>query len=146
MNIHRLLSSLRLLGTCLGILLTGTAVSGASEYRVGPGKPYTTLGAVPWTHLVPGDTVAISWRPQAYHEKILLTNSGTAAHPIRIYGVAGPQGQLPVLDGQNATTSAQFQFPYAPTQDRGLVIVSISKQQGWGHKPSYIEIASLEAA
>jgi hypothetical protein len=36
-----------------------------------------------------------------YHEKIILSNSGTPTQPIVINGIAGPEGQLPVLDASN---------------------------------------------
>src|SRR5205085_1483145 len=93
----------------------------ATVYEVGDGKRFASLGAVPWTRLSPGDSVRVHWRPEPYREKILLSCRGAKGHPIRLVGIPGPQGQLPVLDGRNATTSRQFEFPYAGTQDRGLV-------------------------
>src|SRR4051812_35199834 len=94
---------------------------GLSTFEVGPGQAFTTVNAVPWETLGPGDTVQIHWRPEAYREKILISTSGTAAAPIRVVGIAGPAGQLPVIDGQNATTRSAAAFPFAGTQDRGLV-------------------------
>src|SRR5262245_52658779 len=63
-----------------------------STYNVGPGLAYPRINAVPWESLAPGDTVQIHWRPAAYHEKILISTSGTAEAPIRVVGVAGPGG------------------------------------------------------
>src|SRR5262245_26716539 len=79
-------------------------------YDVGPGQPLATVGAVPWGTLAPGDTVRIHWQPTPYHEFILLSTRGTAAAPIRVQGVAGPNGERPVLDGQNATTGPNINF------------------------------------
>ena len=68
---------------------------------------------MPWSGLLPGDVVNIHWQPTAYHEKIILSVNGTALQHIQINGVAGPQGQLPVLDGANATSSPNS--PPSPT-------------------------------
>jgi len=47
--------------------------AGGSEllttYAVGPGQTYSSIGAVPWTNLGPGDTVAIHWQPTPYQER-----------------------------------------------------------------------------
>jgi hypothetical protein len=115
-----------------------------STYDVGPGMAYTTLNSVPWANLAPGDTVNVQWQPQGYHEKLLLSASGTAAAPIRIVGIAGPDGQLPVIDGQNATSASPDLFRYSGTEARGLIIVSLTSQQPWGYEPSYIQIQGLD--
>src|SRR6516164_8925078 len=75
-----------------------------TAYNVGPGQAYASIGAVPWDNLQPGDQVLIHWQANPYHEKILLSASGTASQPIQIIGVPGPQG-LPIIDGDGATTS-----------------------------------------
>ena len=128
----------------LALAVQGMLRASAAIYEVGPEKPFTTIGTVPWTSLAPGDTVLIDWRPQAYHEKILVSCRGTASLPINIVGVPGPAGQLPVIDGQDATTDSQFHFPYPPTQDRGVIILSLNRQQQWGFKPGYILIQGLD--
>jgi hypothetical protein len=141
---HRLSAARRILFAVL--LLLCPLLSSAAVYEIGPGKPYATLGAAPWTGLGPGDTVNIYWQPTAYHEKLLLACRGTATQPITIQGVPGPQGQLPVIDGQDATTSPQFLWHWAPLQDQGLITISTSDQpgHGWGFKPGYITLANLE--
>jgi PKD repeat protein len=78
------------------------------DYLVGPGQPYETIGAVPWENLAPGDTVRIHHKATAYHEKIFIINSGTDEKPIRVCGVPGPNGELPVISGENATTRVQL--------------------------------------
>ncbi len=116
----------------------------AADYRVGPDQTFNSIGAVPWTGLAPGDTVYIHWRTDPYREKIFISNSGTADRPIRVMGVPGAQGQLPVIDGENATTSAQFRYPYSGTASRGLVAFSRSQAEFDGYKPKYIRIDGLE--
>src|SRR5262249_31311685 len=59
-------------------------------------------------------------------------------------GVAGPGGQLPMIDGQDATTRAQASYPYAGTQDRGLVTITRDTQHPYGFKPSYVQIEGLD--
>lgn len=115
-----------------------------STYDVGPGLAYTSVNAVPWETLGPGDTVQIHWRPEAYHEKVLISTSGTAQEPIRVVGVAGPQGELPVINGQNATTRAQANYPFSGTQDRGLITITRDAGHDYGYKPSYIVIEGLD--
>ena len=115
-----------------------------TTYSVGPGQTYGSIGAVPWTSLVPGDTVAIHWQPSAYHEKILISESGTASKPINVVGVPGPQGQQPVIDGANATTSSQFHYYYTPLEESSLVLIQRSADQNYNYKPSYINISGLE--
>ena len=104
-----------------------------TDYRVGPGQTLASIGDVPWESLQPGDTVRIFWRTDAYKEKFLIARSGTAAQPIRVCGVPGPQGQLPVLSGDGATTRPQLRslfgaFGTDSMQQRGQIVI-------WG--PSY---------
>src|SRR6266446_4253782 len=95
-----------------------------TTYDVGPGFALTTVGAVPWSGLQAGDVVNIHWQTNPYHEKIILSNSGTATQHIVVNGIAGPLGQLPVLDGSNATSSPNLpHFSYTPLQDFGLIVV-----------------------
>ena len=56
-----------------------TSISPASLYEVGPGKPFLSIGAVPWESLLPGDTVLIYYRATPYKEKFVLCRQGTAA-------------------------------------------------------------------
>ena len=87
-----------------------TVQAQAGLYEVGPDKPYTSIGAVPWESLQPGDTVLIYWRSTPYKEKFVICRQGTAAAPITVRGVAGPNGELPVLDGNGATTRSVLNY------------------------------------
>jgi hypothetical protein len=113
-------------------------------YDVGPGLAYTSIGAVPWNNLQAGDTVAIHGRDTPYHEMILVSGEGTADAPIRIMGVPGPDGQKPIIDGDNAVLGPNLDYIYSATATRGLVTISPSSQYTWGDKPAYIEISGLE--
>ena len=88
------------------------------EYHVGPQQTYTAIGDIPWESLEPGDKVHIHWRASNYHEKWAIGRSGTALEPIVISGIPGPGGQLPVIDGQNATTRQELDYWNEP---RGLI-------------------------
>jgi hypothetical protein len=99
-----------------------------TDYRVGPGQPHASLGAVPWESLQPGDTVRIFHRAEPYREKLLIARSGTAGQPIRVCGVAGPQGELPVLSGENATTRPQLRALFGAygadsMQQRAILVI-----------------------
>jgi len=93
----------------LSIVGTATACW-AADYHVGDGQPLATIAAAPWATLQPGDTVWIHWRATPYREKWVIGRQGTAALPISVRGVAGPAGQLPVIDGENATTAAPLNY------------------------------------
>ena len=90
------------------LALVGSAP--ASTYEVGPGKPFSAVGEVPWEALQPGDTVLIHARPEPYREKFVVCRAGTAAAPITVRGVPDANGQLPVLDGDGATTRAKLSY------------------------------------
>jgi hypothetical protein len=116
-----------------------------ATYNVGAGLAYSTIGAVPWNNLQPGDVVNINWQANPYHEKIILSNSGTPTQPIVINGIAGPQGQLPVLDASNATSSPNSpQFGYTPLEDFGLIVIYRDKTKASTYQPSNININNLQ--
>jgi Chitobiase/beta-hexosaminidase C-terminal domain len=83
------------------------------DYEVGAGKAYATISSTPaltgWT---PG-TIMRVWNtdttgsnPSVFHEYFNVQNSGTATQPIIICGVADSQGNLPIMDGTNATAQS----------------------------------------
>ncbi|MFC5457098.1 polysaccharide-degrading enzyme [Prosthecobacter fluviatilis] len=100
---------------CRVILCTITSLLAASlahtaVYEVGPSQPLPDIGSVPWEKLAAGDTVRIHWREQPYREKWVLSCRGTAEKPVTVSGVPGPAGQLPVIDGEDATTRPQLKY------------------------------------
>jgi hypothetical protein len=113
-------------------------------YEVGPEFTNKTLASVPWEQLQPGDTVRVHHRPEPYREKLLLSQSGTAQAPITLCGVADASGNLPVIDGSNATTNPALRFPSSYTEPRGVVVVSLTKEHRWGYKPSHLVIDELD--
>jgi len=121
-----------------------THVGSGTDYQVGPGRAYENLGDVPFESLVAGDTVRVFWREQAYHEKLMIGGVGTQEQPIRICGVAGPEGQLPVIDGQNATTRPTLDFPFNGHQVRGLIVVGHPNAKPYAEQPAHILIEALE--
>ncbi len=92
------------------LLVLLSAGASGTIYEVGPDKAYESIGAVPWEGLVAGDTVRIFWRETPYKEKWVICRRGTAEAPITVCGVAGPAGQLPVIDGRDATTRAEINY------------------------------------
>jgi hypothetical protein len=92
------------------IVLVAVSRSHATDYHVGDGQPYSSIAAVPWQTLQPGDTVWIHWRATPYHEKWVIGLQGTQAAPISVRGVLGPAGERPVIDGQNATTPPPLNY------------------------------------
>ncbi|NUP05433.1 MAG: right-handed parallel beta-helix repeat-containing protein [Polyangiaceae bacterium] len=115
-----------------------------TDYEVGPGKKYAAIGDVPMEQLKAGDTVRIHYRPEPYREKLMIGGVGKADAPIRVCGVRGPNGEMPVIDGENATTRKQLIFPYDGHQVRGLVMVGWKRSDPWQTGPEHIVIEGLE--
>lgn len=90
----------------------------AALYEVGPGKPYENIGAVPWENMQAGDQVLIYWRPEPYQEKWVIAVVGTEEQPFTVSGVANSNGQLPVIDGNGATTRSSLNFW---SEDRAVI-------------------------
>lgn len=101
-------------------------------YHVGPGQPMDEIADVPFTSLGPGDIVYIHWRSAPYLEKIYISTSGSTAAPLCIVGVPNGSGELPIIDGAQARTSANMD---ASSQTRGLVVIH--------NDASYVRIEGL---
>ena len=104
------------------LLFTHNALRAQTTYDVGPGYPKTQLSQVPWKTLIAGDSVKIHYDPTGYHEKILISTSGTAAQPIKIIGISGPNGLKPIIDGAQAK-AISGQIGFHATQPYGLVFI-----------------------
>jgi hypothetical protein len=132
-------------------LMTVAAAGRAAEYDIGPGQPLSRIGQVAMHDLQAGDTVRIHWRAEPYREKFRISGEGTAAQPIRVVGVPGPNGERPVIDGENATTHPGDVWPKFVSGgveqsigDLGLVMVFRGPTRDYGYKPKHIEISGLE--
>lgn len=106
MSIRRPLIGWVALASCLVAPVGGMA----AVYEVGDDKPFGSIGAVAWESLQPGDTVLIYWRAAPYKEKWVIGRTGTVSSPITVRGVPGPSGQLPVIDGNGASTRTQLNY------------------------------------
>ena len=116
-------------------------------YRVGPGHTYDELGKVPWINLAAGDTVLIYWRSEPYASKIFIRAQGTGTNPVVIRGVPGPNGDLPVITGENATTNSQFEgyFSSQWTEDLGLFLIYRGPDDDYySYNPQHIVFEYLE--
>ncbi len=110
-----------LLASVLALSISPAAL--AAVYDVGPGQPLAAIGDVPWESLNAGDIVRIHWRPTPYKEKWVIGRQGTAASPIVVQGVPGPGGELPVIDGNGATTRLALDFT---SETRGVIKIGAS--------------------
>lgn len=113
----------RLLTFSVALAFAASAATAAATYDVGPGQPLATIGAVPWATLGPGDVVRIHWRAEPYREKWVIGRSGAEGAPIVVRGVAGPNGERPVVSGDGATTPAPLNFT---NEQRGLLKIGTS--------------------
>jgi hypothetical protein len=121
-------------------------VAGAgTDYQVGSGAgQLASIAMVPWNKLAAGDTVRIFWRPTPYKEKFLVTGHGTAVRPIRVCGVKGPQGQRPIIDGRDATTSASIDYGRDLLHQTRSVVIIKGQANVSGDRPEYLAIEGLE--
>jgi hypothetical protein len=122
-------------------VLALTVHASAATYEVGPGKPLTSIGQVPWATLQPGDLVLIYWRSTPYKEKWVICRQGTAAQPITVRGVPDPStGARPVIDGNGATTAPGLNYW---SETRGVVKIGGANTPP-DLMPRYIVLEHLE--
>jgi hypothetical protein len=136
--------SIPLAGLVAVALAAGARTAHALTYEVGPGKTYANVGDVPWESLNAGDTVLIYYRATAYKEKFVLARVGTPSAPITVRGVAGPNGELPILDGNGATTRAQLDYY---SRSRGVIKIggsTVPFADGITVMPQWITIENLD--
>jgi len=112
----------------------------AATYEVGPGRAYTNIGAVAWESLQAGDTVLIHWRTNVYKEKWVLCRQGASNAPITVRGVPGPNGELPVIDGNGATTRAALSYW---NENRGIIKIGGANVPP-DTTPRYIVVENLD--
>ncbi len=121
------------------IAISGAGTAAAETYRVGPGEALTEVGEVPFETLGEGDVVEIVWRPAPYKAKFVIGNGGTAAAPLIVRGVPGPGGELPVIDGEDATTRAQLDY-----WNQVRSVVKIGGSNAPGDAPSHVVVEHLD--
>ena len=112
----------------------------ATIYEVGPSQTLQNIAQVPWATLQPGDTVLIYWRATPYKEKWVICRQGTAAQPITVRGVPNASGDLPVIDGNGATTPSNLNFW---SEVRGVIKIGGANVPA-DTMPKYITIENLE--
>ncbi|HCA59332.1 MAG TPA: polysaccharide-degrading enzyme [Blastocatellia bacterium] len=123
------------------LLFLAIATSHAAVYDVRPDDPaMNDIADVPWATLQPGDIVRIHWRPEPYREKWVICRQGTADQPITVTGVPGPNGELPVISGVNATTPANLNFW---SEQRGVIKIGGANIPA-DTMPRFIVIEGLE--
>ena len=129
------------------------ATAWAADYHVGPGQSYTMIGQVPWYALQAGDTVYIHYQSTPYREKFLISGQGTPAAWIRVIGVPGPNGELPVISGNGATTSKNNHYRWqdatggSAIQWDGVIQIAVQADNPNGTSaslPAYIEVSGLQ--
>src|SRR5262245_3775627 len=132
--------TIRLLVFSLAFFQMLSHLGQAAIYDVGPGQTYSSIGAVPLAALQPGDVVRIHYRSTPYREKWVICRQGTAAQPITFTGVAGPNGELPVIEGVNAVTAPGLNYW---SESRGVVKIGGANTPA-DTMPKYIIIENLE--
>ncbi len=127
-------------GAFLSVIAGAATAVEATTYHVGPGQPLATPSQVPWESLQPGDVVLIYWRAAPYTDKWVICREGTAAAPIIVRGVPGPAGELPVIDGNGATTRLALDYW---AESRAVIKIGGASVPG-DTMPRYIVIEGLD--
>jgi hypothetical protein len=109
-------------------------------YEVGVGKTFANIGDVPWENMKAGDQVFIYWRPQPYKEKWVIAVQGTGQQPFMVQGVPNQNGELPVIDGRDATTRSQINFW---NEERGVIKIGGANQPAVD-APTWIVLENLD--
>jgi hypothetical protein len=114
----------------------------ATDYHVGPGQAVTSLLAVNWNALQPGDRVLLHWRPTPYAEKVIISSDG-----VTLEGVPDvATGALPIISGASATSRPDMDVPGGITylvETFSPVIVSRRAAQAWTYAPSNVTIRKV---
>ncbi len=116
------------------------AAASAGTYEVGPGQTYSNIGDLPWESLAAGDLVLIHHRTQPYQEKWVIAVQATEQQPFTVRGVPGAGGELPVIDGRDATTRSQLDFWNEP---RGVIKIGGADSPAVD-MPTWIVLESLD--
>lgn len=131
----------QLLPALIAIAISFAAGSASAEiYHVGPDYEFLTPDEAPWNTLLPGDEVHIHYRPEPYRVKWVFARQGTPSKPIAIRGIAGPEGQRPVIDGENAITPPSQDFT---SGERGVIKIGYSNIPSVKN-PQHLIIEGLE--
>ncbi len=109
-------------------------------YEVGVGKTFANIGDVPWENMKAGDQVLIYWRSQPYKEKWVIAVQGTEQQPFVVRGVPNQNGELPAIDGRDATTRNQINFW---NEDRGVIKIGGANQPAVD-VPTWIVLENLD--
>jgi hypothetical protein len=112
----------------------------AATFEVGPGLTYSTPSDVPWESVEAGDLVRIHWQTTPYKDKWVICRRGTADEPIVVQGVPGPNGQLPVIDGDGAVTRRALDYWNGP---RGVIKIGGANVPP-DTTPAHVILESLE--
>lgn len=117
----------------------------AHDYHVGTG--FLTLDQVPWNALGPGDSVRIDYAGSPYQRNFAINAHGTAAAPVTVCGIAGPNGELPVLEGNGAHVAASTNWgrasASATNQSRAIIWIGSKDTEAGVSAPSYITVSGL---
>lgn len=112
----------------------------ATIYDVGPAHRMKTPDEAPWDRLLPGDEVHIHHRPEPYHVKWVFARRGTPDKPIAVRGIPGPQGQRPIIDGDNAITPPSLDYT---GERRAIIKIGYSRTPAV-NDPAHLLIEGLE--
>jgi len=111
-----------------------------ATYEVGTGKTFPNIGDVPWENMQAGDQVLIYWRQQPYNEKWVIAVQGTELQPFTVRGAPNEFGELPVIDGRDATTRSQINFW---NENRGVIKIGGANSPAVG-VPAWIVVENLD--
>src|SRR5687768_10122382 len=105
---------------CAGLVLVFAANASSAQkrvLRVGPTHGIKELHRLPMLH--PGDRVEIDYRPEPYRAKLQVPVSR-----VQIVGIAGPEGQLPIIEGADAAEVGWASYWSSQIAAQGIITVT----------------------
>ena len=113
-------------------------------YEVGPSQSYKHLQDLPLPSITAGSTIrlhnddASGTAPTVFNEYLQLEQTATADQPIRICGVPDEYGNLPIIDGTNASGRSDTSAKVA-----GTALIAIGGTQTLSEWPAYSGAQSI---
>jgi hypothetical protein len=106
-----------LAGASVCFWLPYTASAQGRVLHVGPNHSIKELHRLP--KLQPGDRVEIAYRPEPYKAKLQIPVSR-----VKIIGVAGPEGQVPIIEGADAVEVGWASYWSSQIAAQGIITIT----------------------
>jgi hypothetical protein len=129
----------------------GRSSCGTNEgtvYNVGPSRGLKRLRDVDWVNLMPCDQVLVDYSSTPYTDRVFIASRGEFGKSIVLRGLRGPNGERPIISGQDAVTPTDGRVsPF--NGDVGMITVAnyntgFIPNMPYGYRPGHLVISGFE--